>query len=127
MMCSARVEFTRSIIAASNSNGTVIADHAYAAFGASRSGVGSEMFNYTGRELGPPGLFYRAGAWGGLGNRHFELGNIPRISFRAGDTPIFEDGRLLILADPTVREAARQYGDPDELLRQFEWGDTPLT
>jgi hypothetical protein len=76
---------------------------------------------------GAPGLFYRAGAWGGLGNRHFELGNIPRISFRAGDTPIFEDGRLLILADPAVREAARQYGDPDELLRQFEWGDTPLT
>jgi hypothetical protein len=75
---------------------------------------------------GAPGLFYRAGEWGGIGNRHFELGNIPRISLTAGDVPIYEDGRLLVLSDPQVREAARAFGDPDELLRQFTWKETPL-
>lgn len=75
---------------------------------------------------GAPGLFYRAGAWGGIGNRHFELGNIPRISLTAGDVPVFEDGRLLVLDDPRIRETARAFGDPDELLRQFTWKEAPL-
>ena len=71
--------------------------------------------------MGGPGLFYRAGEWGGLGNKHFQLGNLPKISLRAGDRQVVADGRLLALGDPEIREAARRYGDPDELLRQFEW------
>jgi hypothetical protein len=71
-------------------------------------------------------LFYRNGAWGPVGNQHYQLGNIPRISLWAGDTHVVDDGRLLTLADPVVREAARQYGDPDALLRQFDWPEVPL-
>lgn len=71
--------------------------------------------------IGGPGLFYRAGAWGGLGNKHFQLGNLPKVSLWAGDTCIFKDGALQVLDDPRVRAAAEQYGDPDDLLRQFDW------
>ncbi len=71
--------------------------------------------------FGGPGLYYRAGEWGGLGNQHFQLGDIPKISLWAGSECIFRDGALLTLQDPAVREAAGRYGDPDELLRQFEW------
>jgi len=76
--------------------------------------------------LGGPGRFFRKGEWGPVGNQHFQLGNVPKISLWAGDTPVFLDGRLLALDDPIVREAARQYGDPDELLRQPTWPDIPL-
>jgi hypothetical protein len=34
------------------------------------------------------------------------------------DEPIIENGRLLILDDPEVREEAAKYGDPDELLTE---------
>jgi hypothetical protein len=73
--------------------------------------------------LGGPGLFYRKGEWGPVGNKHFQLGDIPKISLWAGPECVVQDGRLLALADPVVREAAREYGDPDVLLRQFHWPD----
>jgi hypothetical protein len=76
--------------------------------------------------LGGPGLFYRKGEWGTVGNKHWQLGNTPKTSLWAGATPVFEDGRLLALADPVVRAAAAQYGDPDELLRQPIWPDVRL-
>lgn len=34
--------------------------------------------------------------------------------------PVIEDGHLLVLDDPEVREAARKYGNPDDVLRE-EW------
>src|SRR5581483_5006634 len=34
--------------------------------------------------FGGPGLFYRNGGWGGIGNKHFQLGDIPKISLWAG-------------------------------------------
>jgi hypothetical protein len=71
--------------------------------------------------LGGPGLFYRRGAWGPVGNKHFQLGNIPKISLWAGAECLVADGRLLALEAAAVREAARAYGDPDALLRQFDW------
>jgi hypothetical protein len=71
--------------------------------------------------FGGPGLFYRNGAWGPVGDKHFQLGDIPKISYWAGSQCLVQDGRLLMLEDPEVRQAARQYGDPGALLRQFDW------
>ncbi|HEX9880849.1 MAG TPA: hypothetical protein VGB25_11690, partial [Candidatus Binatia bacterium] len=76
--------------------------------------------------MGGPGLFFRKGEWGRIGNKHFQLGNIPKVSLWAGDEPIFDQGRLLALESPAVREEARRYGNPDELLRQFDWPEVPL-
>ena len=76
--------------------------------------------------MGGPGLFFRRGEWGPIGNKHFQLGNIPKASLWAGAEPVFEQGRLLALDDPAVREEARRYGDADELLSQFPWPDVPL-
>jgi len=76
--------------------------------------------------IGGPGLFYHNQEWGTVGNNHFELGNIPKISVRAGDTWLVQDGWMPVLADPAVREAAARFGDPDELLRPFEWRDITL-
>jgi hypothetical protein len=73
--------------------------------------------------FGGPGLFFRNGAWGPVGNKHFQLGDIPKISLWAGDALVVQDGRLLALADPVVRDAARAHGDPDALLEQFAWPD----
>jgi hypothetical protein len=71
--------------------------------------------------FGGPGLYYRNGAWGGLGNKHFQLGDIPKVSLWAGQQCIFQDGVLQTLQHPEVRRAAARFGDPDELLRQFDW------
>lgn len=71
--------------------------------------------------LGGPGLFYRHGVWGTVGNKHFQLGNIPKISLWAGSRCVVEEGRLLALADPVVRKEAERFGDPEKLLRQFDW------
>jgi hypothetical protein len=71
--------------------------------------------------MGAPGLFFRSGAWGPVGSKHFQLGNIPKVSLWAGDEPVWVNGVLRMLDDPVVREAARQYGDPDEVLRPFAW------
>ncbi len=38
--------------------------------------------------------------------------------------PIIENGHLLLLDDPEVREMAKKYGDPDEVLR-VEWVPDP--
>lgn len=77
--------------------------------------------------LGGPGLFFHAGRWAPVGNKHFQLGNIPKISLWAGADCVVQDGSLLALQHPAVRYAARQYGDPDDLLRQFDWpADMPL-
>jgi hypothetical protein len=71
--------------------------------------------------LGGPGLFYRGGEWGGIGNKHFQLGCIPKVSLWAGDRCVFRDGVLQALTEPAIREAAGRFGDPDALLRQFDW------
>jgi hypothetical protein len=71
--------------------------------------------------FGGPGLFYRKGEWGALGDKHFQLGDIPKISFWAGSRCLVENGRLLTLLEPEVRDFAREFGDPDVLLRQFAW------
>jgi hypothetical protein len=71
--------------------------------------------------LGGPGLFFRHGAWSTVGNKHFQLGNIPKISLWAGSCCVVEDGRLLALADPAIRKEAERFGDPEKLLRQFDW------
>jgi len=71
--------------------------------------------------MGGAGMFYRSGKLGGVGANHFQVGNLPKISWWAGDECICRDGVLLTLQDPAIREKARQYGNPDELLRQFSW------
>jgi hypothetical protein len=71
--------------------------------------------------LGGPGLFYRHGGWSTVGNKHFQLGNIPKISLWAGNRCVVEDGRLLALADPVIKKEAERFGDPEKLLRQFAW------
>ena len=77
--------------------------------------------------LGGPGLFFRKGEWGPVGNKHFQLGDLPKISLWAGAERVVDDGYLMALRDPQVREVARRYGDPDELLRQFDWpAEVPL-
>ena len=38
---------------------------------------------------------------------------------RAGNRTLIEDGNLHSLADPSVIEAARRYGDPTELLESY--------
>ncbi|HEY3303376.1 MAG TPA: hypothetical protein VGL70_07560 [Candidatus Binatia bacterium] len=73
--------------------------------------------------LGGPGLFYRHGAWGAVGNKHFQLGNIPKISLWAGSRCVVEEGRLLALADPVIRKEAGRFGDAEKLLRQFDWSE----
>jgi len=74
--------------------------------------------------LGGPGLFYRHGGWGAVGNKHFQLGNIPKISLWAGSRCVVEDGRLVALADPVIKKEAARFGDPEKLLRQFDWPET---
>ena len=86
------------------------------------------------------GLHPKASGDGGRGASnpqllHFGVGNsIPyggptfskswQVVFTQGATltvdgkPLLQDGRLLTLDDPLVREAAAKYGDPDELLSQ---------
>jgi hypothetical protein len=76
--------------------------------------------------LGGPGLFYRNGEWGPVGNKHFQLGNIPKISLSAGSRHVWKDGVLEFLSDPAMRQAARKFGDPDELLRSFDWAQGQL-
>jgi hypothetical protein len=71
--------------------------------------------------LGGPGLFYRHGAWSTVGNKHFQLGNIPKISLWAGNRCVVEEGRLLALSDSVVRKEAERFGDSEKLLRQFDW------
>jgi len=90
-------------------NGQYIYDNSGAAAGCCHIGIGS------------PGLFYKQGRWGPLGNKHFELGDIPKISLWAGKNQVLDRGRLLVLDNPRLREKAKQYGNPDELLRQFDW------
>ena len=76
--------------------------------------------------LGAPGLFFRHGEWGPVGNKHFQLGNIPKISVWAGTERVVENGVVLALSDSVVRKAARQYDDPAYLLRPFDWPDVEL-
>jgi hypothetical protein len=71
--------------------------------------------------LGGPGLFFRHGAWSTVGNKHFQLGNIPKISLWAGSRCVVQDGRLLALADPAIKKEAERFGDPEKLLSQFAW------
>jgi hypothetical protein len=46
--------------------------------------------------------------------------NFPTYEILTDDGPVtvVEDGRLTVLDDPAVRDAAAEYGDPDELLRE---------
>lgn len=76
--------------------------------------------------LGGPGLFYRKGEWGPVGNTHSSLGNIPKVNLWAGKEQIVEDGRLRVLSDPAVRATAAQYGDPDVILRAFDWSQAEV-
>ena len=41
-------------------------------------------------------------------------------SFLLLSRPVIEEGHLVPLDDPHVREVAERYGDPDELLRE-DW------
>lgn len=76
--------------------------------------------------LGGPGLFYRNGEWGPVGDKHVPLGNIPRISLWAGSECVFDNGRPAALTDPDVRAAVSEYGDPDDLLEPFDWDQAPV-
>jgi hypothetical protein len=49
--------------------------------------------------------------------RHFDMA-FPNLYI--DETPVIEDGHLLALDDPKVRQIAEKYGDPDELLRE-DW------
>jgi hypothetical protein len=49
--------------------------------------------------------------------RHFDMA-FPYLY--ADGKPVIEDGHLLALDDPRVRQIAEKYGDPDELLRE-DW------
>ena len=41
-------------------------------------------------------------------------------TYTADGRKIVEDGRLLVLDDPEIRQIASKYGDPDELLK-IDW------
>ncbi len=45
-------------------------------------------------------------------------GFILKPTVHVNGEPIIEDGHLLILEDPEVREFAKKFGDPDELLKE---------
>ncbi|HZT06193.1 MAG TPA: hypothetical protein VFC51_04125 [Chloroflexota bacterium] len=49
--------------------------------------------------------------------RHFDM-MFPNLY--VDGKPVIEDGHLLALDDPTVRQVAERFGDPDELLRE-DW------
>jgi hypothetical protein len=53
--------------------------------------------------------------------RHFDM-MFPNL--HADGKPVIEDGHLLALDDPHVREVAARYGDPDEILRE-DWVPDP--
>jgi hypothetical protein len=44
-----------------------------------------------------------------------------QLKTNSGETiKVIENGRLTALDDPEVRDLARRYGDPDDLLR-YDW------
>lgn len=45
-------------------------------------------------------------------------GHLLKASLWIDDEPCIENGRLLVLDDPEVREVAAKYGDPDQLLKE---------
>ncbi len=58
------------------------------------------------------GLWPCEGIWSDF---HWDGGGLKPTLVHAGE-PLIDGGRLLILDDPEIREAAARYGDPDELL-----------
>ena len=82
------------------------------------AGAGSGQAHIS---LGGAGLYYRNGEWGPVGRNHVQLGNLPKVTLAMGDELIIDAGRLTVLDDEVVREAAAAYGDPDDLLQQLPW------
>ena len=84
------------------------------------AGAGSGQAHIS---LGGAGLYYRNGEWGPVGRNHIQLGNLPKVTLAMGEELIIDAGRLTVLDDEVVREAAAAYGDPDDLLQQLPWPD----
>lgn len=66
-----------------------------------------------------PGVWHVGfGMWPGVGvpsRFHWDVGGL-RSTLTIGDERVIDAGRLLVLDDPELREIARRFGDPDDLL-----------